>query len=236
MRRHDQDGHHSAWTTVAALVTVLGACVAVERLGLSVSATFYLLSAMLVAALAAALQPEDAPKVWRASVRPGVVGGAAALGTFGMVFLLGPVALLILPAGVLASPPGRRWWRRRFGGGPRFFPTPGPHGLTHTGEPDPASVAATTTVPIPDSPTSPPEYMSDADLCRAWRRSYALLKRSGSVNARLMVVQQRQRYLDELERRNPWGLSVWLCSGARAASDPSRYIRQRADPGNPPAA
>jgi len=77
--------------------------------------------------------------------------------------------------------------------------------------------------------------MSDADLCLEWRRSYLALQSSGSVTAQLLVVQQRQRYLDELERRNPSGLSVWLSSGARAGSDPSRYIVQDSGGGCPPA-
>jgi len=34
----------------------------------------------------------------------------------------------------------------------------------------------------------------------------------------------RQRMLDELERRDRAGFERWLSTGARAASDPSRYI------------
>jgi hypothetical protein len=228
--------------TVAALVAALGLFVTVQRLGIAASATLYVLSAMPIAALAAALQRDDTPAIWRAALRPGLVGGAVALATFGMVLLFGPGALLVLLAAVAFSPPVLRWFRHRHDDGERYVRTPGSPG------PTPASDSASgfdspawTTLPKADDPTSKPESMSDADLCREWRRSYGVLQRSGSVPARLLVVQQRQRYLDELERRNPSGLSVWLSSGARAAGDPSRYIVQRSGratrrPFEPPAA
>lgn len=66
--------------------------------------------------------------------------------------------------------------------------------------------------------------LGDRELCRAWRKSYFDLTRSRSLPASLRIVQARQEYLDELERRSPHGLSAWLTSGARAAGDPSRYI------------
>jgi hypothetical protein len=66
--------------------------------------------------------------------------------------------------------------------------------------------------------------LSDRALCRAWRKSYFDLTRSQSLPASLRIVQERQGYLDELERRSPHGLSAWLSSGARAAGNPSRYI------------
>ena len=229
--------YHNAWRTVAAVAAAIGLFIAVERLGITASVTLYVLSAMLVAALTAAVQRGDTDQVWRAALRPALVGGALALAAFGMVFLLGPAGVVVLLAGLAFSPPVLRWFRRRFGHGEQFRGLPGPHGLVPADDivPSPLPVIGTTP-PSADGPASKPESMSDADLCQEWRRSYVMLQRSGSVAAQLLVVQQRQRYLDELERRNAPGLSGWLSSGPRAAGDPSRYIVPDADPGEPPAA
>lgn len=54
-----------------------------------------------------------------------------------------------------------------------------------------------------------------------------MLEHEHSPETHLRVVQQRQLYLDELERRNPAGLAAWLASGARAAGDPTRFIVPR---------
>lgn len=69
-----------------------------------------------------------------------------------------------------------------------------------------------------------PDLMSDLDLCQAWRSSYVALQRAMSVESRARVVEMRALYLDELERRAGSAVRAWLASGARAASDPSRYV------------
>ena len=227
--------YRNAWRTVVALVGLLGMLVMLERLGLIFTATLYVLTGVLVAALAAAIEREDVAQTWRARLRPGVVGGAVALATLGMVILVGPGALFLLAAGALSSPPALRWFRRYCGSDDRHVHADGSRAHMHTADLDPLEALATTPTE-PDGLSSAPESMSDDALCLAWRRSYVDLQRSGSVTAQLLVVQERQRYLDELERRNPSGLSDWLASGARAAGDPSRFIVPRADEGHPPAA
>lgn len=229
--------YHSAWSTVVALVSALGLFVAVLRFGPTAAATVYVLSAALVAALAAAIERRGTATTWRVAVWTGIVGGAVALAAFGMVFLLGPAGLLVVLTAVVSSPSVVRRLRHVCGADDRRLRAVGPPAPSHRVEPD-LDVATTeaTTLPSADADTPAPESMSDAALCKAWRRSYVLLQRSGSLTARLLVVQQRQRYLDELERRNPSGLSGWLSSGARAAGDPSRFIVDDADPSPPPAA
>lgn len=66
--------------------------------------------------------------------------------------------------------------------------------------------------------------LSNAELCLAWRCSYVALLEASSVRRRAIVVASRQVYLDEMEQRDPAGLNAWLCSGARAASGPDRYL------------
>lgn len=71
---------------------------------------------------------------------------------------------------------------------------------------------------------------TDHELALAWRSSFLRLQRlqethqSVGVNA---VARERGRYLDELERRHPTGFSAWIASGARAPSDPSRFMGLR---------
>ena len=40
----------------------------------------------------------------------------------------------------------------------------------------------------------------------------------------LELIELREQYLDELTRRHPVEISRWLASGARAASNPMRFI------------
>ena len=73
--------------------------------------------------------------------------------------------------------------------------------------------------------------MSDAELCRAWRASYVRLTRwqliVGASAQAVEVAVERGWYLDELERRYPHGFSAWIAAGARAPSDPTRYLSHR---------
>lgn len=75
------------------------------------------------------------------------------------------------------------------------------------------------------------EDVRHADLdavCRAWRRSYVILQRAEAVPCILAVVQQRQRLLDEMARRNPEGMSRWLASNPRAAGNPLPFLMESA--------
>lgn len=65
---------------------------------------------------------------------------------------------------------------------------------------------------------------SDDQLCTAWRVSYSRLVRAVDDRARFEEVLRRQVYLDEIEGRYPDGFAAWMATGARAASDPGRYL------------
>lgn len=70
--------------------------------------------------------------------------------------------------------------------------------------------------PMPTLPTP--------DLCWEWRRSYLAVTRASKPDELIQIVALRAAYLDELERRDPEGFRRWLDGGARAASDPGRYL------------
>lgn len=72
--------------------------------------------------------------------------------------------------------------------------------------------------------------MSTTELVLAWRRSYAELGRARSATDVHRLATRREQLLDELERRDGLGVQQWLRSGARAASDPSRFLQRPAGP------
>lgn len=61
------------------------------------------------------------------------------------------------------------------------------------------------------------------ELCAAWAQSCADLRKA-PPGQRLRYVEERQSYLDELERRDPDGLRAWLATSASAAGNPRRFI------------
>jgi hypothetical protein len=97
---------------------------------------------------------------------------------------------------------------------------------------DPASTARTPTA-VPGEPAPPGGEPHDAApmptlptpaLCWEWRRSYLAVVRASKPDELTRIAALRAAYLDELERRDPTGFRRWLDSGARAASDPGRYL------------
>jgi len=68
-------------------------------------------------------------------------------------------------------------------------------------------------------------HLSDLEVCHAWRRSFVALDAVSSPRDRLAIVQLREAYLDELDRRQPRALRAWLAAGGRAASGPDKYFR-----------
>jgi hypothetical protein len=159
-----------------------------------------------------------------------VVTGAFVLGTMatacaGFAIVLG-LAALLLPLVVVASSPHAL----------------GAYGRWLLSEPASSTTTLAAWAPGLVWPTpgwAPPllgpelHRLSTETLCQAWCASYLVLveryaeRETGAI---LATVEERQRYLDELERRNPEGLAAWLASGARVASNPLAYlVEQRID-------
>lgn len=66
--------------------------------------------------------------------------------------------------------------------------------------------------------------MTDAQLCRAWRQSFWLMRDAQDPHQKLALVQLRQGFLDELETRDAGALEAWLASGARPSQGPDRFL------------
>jgi hypothetical protein len=104
------------------------------------------------------------------------------------------------------------------------------HGRMRTGEYDrpefpfagrPGPAEPKTMPLLPNDPTT----LDLDDLCRAWRLSYLLVENAHGPGELEHAARLRRRYLDELARRHPAGFRRWIDDGARAAGDPSRYLR-----------
>lgn len=86
----------------------------------------------------------------------------------------------------------------------------------------PMSPSDRTLSTLPSSATC--ALLTDMQVCWWWRASYLKLQESMEPTQRLLVIETRRVLLDQLADRNPHGFAQWLNSGARAASDPSRYF------------
>jgi hypothetical protein len=84
-----------------------------------------------------------------------------------------------------------------------------------------------TAITLPPPAPRPVAELSTGELCTAWRRSYFQLLVARDASTRRSMVERRQDYLDELERRDRRGFVRWLHSGARAGSDPGPFLRTR---------
>jgi hypothetical protein len=91
---------------------------------------------------------------------------------------------------------------------------------------DPAGIGVAVAEPTVAAARPPvrPETLSTPSLCLAWRRSYLALLDAPPGPARDELVRVRGSLLDELERRDHAGFTRWLEAGARAGSDPTRYL------------
>jgi hypothetical protein len=201
-------------TAAAVLLGAIGVVVA------PVAALGWIAAGVFVGVTATLLRLRDGPDgagpattmpARRAGLRVGGASCAAGLVLTGLVALLGPasgtvVVALLLLAGVLAC----SWLRRRSG--------------RSAGQKN-ATAGIFEVVPaIQEPPQLAPETLSTQELCLAWRRSYLALLDVTSGPARWRIVLMRECLLDELERRDPDGFTRWLDTGARAGSNPGRYL------------
>jgi hypothetical protein len=233
--------YRNAWVTTTAVLATVGVVVALLSWTWAGVLSAFAGTAVMGGGMTAALQPENTPRPWRRIAVGAVMTGVVVVGSGGLMVLLGPAAVPLVALAALSSPAVLsrvRGWMHKFAAGSATHPVSpdDPEALTDgrcdehlesavTG----ASVAhdATLAPEPPPEPSPEPETLDDDALCWAWRRSYVTLQQTRSPATRLRVVQVRQAYLDELERRNAVGLSAWLASGARAAGDPSRFIAYR---------
>jgi len=211
---------HALWWCCAWVVTAAGLLCAHAEYGWALPVTLGSSVAILAAACATALWIEDGVGAVSRIVRLAVEAGVAAPAAVGLLAVFGLVGLVVIVL-VAATWPGlaplvrARW--------PRALPAaePWPSFASSGQAPGDEGVESVRRPDVPEELTA----LDDDELCLAWRRSFLLLNAAGSPGERLLLVEQRQRYLDELERRSPVGLASWLTSGARAPGNPLPHLR-----------
>ena len=209
----------TAWAALAVVLATLGVIgVLVTPVGLLV---FWVLLGLVVGFA-----------VWKAAItfpsiqqlveprQPDVWTGAAAAFAFAVVCLAiaglvtvvdAPMATALLGMALAVSVWfGWRLWRGTYVVRPAAVAEPA------------APVGPPTILRTP--PISPTRDLPTDELCLAWRRSYLQLQRAADERTRQQIIRARQECLDELERRDRPGFARWLASGARAGSDPGRFL------------
>jgi hypothetical protein len=203
--------------TAAATGLVLGAISVVVAPG---AALGWVAVGVFVGAIATFLRSQDtpggtAPTPTRRGRRAGLrAGGATCIGGLvltGLVALLARASGIVVVALLLLTVSWAWCWLRRRSG--------------QAAARENRAAGISEVMPAAEQP--PPltlEALSTQELCLAWRRSYLALLDVTSYPARCTIVRMRECLLDELERRDRDGFTRWLDSGARAGSDPGRYL------------
>ncbi len=210
---------HRRWLSLAIVTGTLGVLLAIGQWGWAGPLAGTITIAVVVGALAACvwgdLGVSAAPRI----MQVGLLSGLAATAATGLVGALGATGLVVVLLLTLTSPAlttrvlGR--WRALVNAPDVTEPS----ARSGPARPSQAELDLRTMKPTQDLGT-----LDDVALCLAWRRSFLLLEAAHTVADRVVVVEQRQRYLDELQRRCPQGLASWLGSGARASGNPLPYL------------
>lgn len=222
------NAYRVVWSVICGALGVVGTAVA-SAWSIPASLLLFVVCGGAIGAMVMKLLPDakgtNLPTQYRRHkmATSSVLGGGGTVAFIGLVMLLGArgaFLLLTLIAG--GSPYAIHYGLNRLVR----------HARSSDPSSDPARPATRDSDREPTDRAATPQLarlLSDDGLCMAWRASISALERANSPSQRLRVVQERGAYLDELERRNAQGLAAWLASGARAAGDPSRFVR-----GQPP--
>lgn len=215
--------YERTWTGGAAVVTAVGLFAAFRGFAVTTLLGMFLAAAVLVVMWVLPFVAADTPMV-RPLVRAGLLGGLVTWVVMGVVRVVGPVGVPLTVVLLVTSPPVVRWCVRVLRGTPAQLAAK----VTAATPPTMPSPAGPEPVPVDTreeiEPLEPPEGMTDAELCLAWRRSFVALRWATTPALRMPVVAMRARYLDELERRSGPRFHAWLESGPRAAGDPSHLL------------
>ena len=219
-RGRSRGWQRTLWTFCACLSTTAGVLYLIATWGLASVITCVILMGALAAILASAVWGGDGrravPKIASVAITSGLVA-AAAIGLMSSLGLAGALIVLILAA---TAPGLTAFVRARW-----FAPQ---DRSTMKGEPvTPAGgQVVSRDIGITERRELPRDLSSldDYTLCLAWRRSFLMLEACRTATERLSIVEQRQKYLDELHRRSPDGLAAWFASGARASGNPLPYV------------
>jgi len=215
------NAYRAVWTTVCAVLALIGLGV---TLVLSPGALMFLFvafavgGAMMTSAFVSDYVQRPLRERRRLTASGGLVGGTTVSAFVGFAVILGAgvfvLCLLVLISSPYAVAAYGRWLRSA--------PTPSSAQLDTLAR----GLAYASPDYVPIQPLPELRLLTDEQLCRRWRSSYVALQGPVSAARMMRTVEERQRCLDELERRNATGLAAWFASGARAAGNPLPYITE----------
>lgn len=222
-----------AWRWGSRLTVVVGLLCAVARWGWATPLAEVLVFAFCAGLIAAGILAGDGLSAARRVTRIAIWTGAMVTAVGGLIAVLGVTAVVLLVGLVAVSPAIRLCIDHRW-----FMAATASESATADPPTPPRTPLPQATVErrIVEEPPLPRDLgsLDDAALCLAWRRSFPLLEAARTVPDRTRLVAQRQLYLDEMQRRCPSGVAAWLASGARASSNPLRFLREGATGPAPP--
>lgn len=147
--------------------------------------------------------------------RVGVLSGAAGGAVVGFAALVGPIGLLVPVLMAATSPGALRACRRGLGSVPR----PAEAQLDALAR----SLAYTNPMFVPFELSFDLRRLTDDQLRHAWRNSEATVSSPSTPRALSRAMEERGRYLEELERREPNLLGAWLSTDAGEPASPLPY-------------
>lgn len=222
------------WAYTAAVVAILG--VASAWLTAPLTAAMLAITASLVACAAMNLRSVIPSPLRIAAIT--AVTAIATVAATGLVSIGGVVGLTIVGVVVLTAPPTVAAARALQNGHLRATPTGSPYpsaGWPRSAQPMAGHPGRKHPPAGGDEPRWSPwdpatiSAFSDEELCRAWQASYVALQRQPLGDHRA-IAAFRAAVLDELQARHPGAFTRWINDGARAASNPARYITNSRHP------
>jgi hypothetical protein len=207
------------WLTVALSLGLvgLGAAVVVFKAAVLIVLPLFAVVGVLVSRLFVTDSADAASwSRYRHLCRVALVWGTAGGAVAGLAALVGPLGLLVAALMVAASPGALRACRRGLGSVPR--PTEAQLDALAR------SLACTNPMFVPFELTIDLRLLTDEQLRHAWHNSGAAVSSPSTPRALLRAVEERGRYLDELERRQPSLLRAWLSSDVGAPDSPLPYV------------
>lgn len=218
------------WTQITSVITAVGVGMSILLLSpfvtLAAVALISLAAFMILGLVTDSMHPTmpAGNSLRRLLVRALSVGGGVI--AFAAIFAVSyPVALLLLILLVTTSPPVVRRLRRL---PKREVHVDAEKVATPNGDAGVSRGTESVSLPACEGPDLSATDVTE--LCRQFRHTFWDLRDMADPHEKLRLVAQRQGIIDELTRRDPEAVLVWLHSGARASGSPEKYFQPRHHP------
>lgn len=219
------------WTQITAVVVAVGVGISILLLRPFVTvaavALISLAAFMILGLVTDSLHPQTRPagqSMGRLLARSLSIGGAV-IGFAAFFAVSYPVALLLLVVLVSTSPPVMR----RLRGKPKRELKVDADNADNPGKANEDADMSEATESLSSAVCEETDLSATdvTELCRLLRHTFWDLRDSSDPAEKLRLVAHRQRIIDELARRDPEAVLVWLRSGARASGSPEKYFQPK---------